>query len=53
MTAPNFKPKGTALAVWSVYGFHRHRIATAGIHFPRRFDVFVPRHPYYTVRGPI
>lgn len=42
---PRLNPKGTALAVWGVYGFVRPRIVTAGIFFPRHFNVFIPPHP--------
>jgi hypothetical protein len=51
----NLKPKGTALAVWSVYGrwvphtraFHDAALACAS----RTFRVAVPTYPYYTVRA--
>lgn len=48
MTPNPTKPKGTALAVWNVYGFVRMKVAVGAGITPRDPH----RHPFYTVRKP-
>lgn len=47
------KPKGTALAVWGVYGrwimHHRALLDALNLYAPRVFRSHIPTYPYYRV----
>lgn len=54
MNQPNTKPKGTALAVWGVYGrwvmHHRALIDALNLYAPRVFRAKIPPHPDFERR---